>query len=46
MDYEQLEQAITDYFGDKSRTQGETKRDLESLASHCETLAETLSDDE
>ena len=42
MTYDELEQAVTDYFGDKSRSQRETKTDLMSLAEHCETLADTL----
>lgn len=45
MNYEQLRQHVQNYFGDKSRSQGETKRDLLALSDECQTLAESLQDD-
>lgn len=42
MSYDEIEKIITDYFGDTSRSQGETKEDLMGLAEHCKSLAETL----
>lgn len=46
MNYEELEELVTKYFGDVSRSQSETKTDLLALAEHCETLADTLVDGE
>lgn len=42
MNYDELLEAITKYFGDTSRSQSETKSDLLSIAEHCEILVETL----
>ena len=46
MTYEELEQVVTDYFSDKTRTQSETKEDLLAIAENCETLASSLEGDD
>ena len=46
MTYEELEQAVIDYFGDTQRDAAETKSDLLALAQHCETLAESIDTDD
>jgi hypothetical protein len=42
MDYDDLERKVMDFFGDTSRSPGETKRDLLALAEKCQNLAETI----
>ncbi len=44
MTYDQLMGHVMDFYGDKSRSQGETKSDLLALAEELQTLAETLVD--
>lgn len=46
MEYEALEDVLMDYFGDTSRSAGETKRDLLTLAQRCKELAETIDADD
>jgi hypothetical protein len=41
--YEELHQAILDYFGDEGRPAEETYADLRALGDHCHDLAESLS---
>ncbi len=42
MTYTQLEKHVQEFFGDKSRSQSATKRDLNALSDFCLTLAESL----
>lgn len=44
MTYEQLRASVMEFFGDKSRSQGETKRDLLALSDELQTLADSLVD--
>ena len=44
MDLDQLKKAITDFFGDTSRSQSETKEGLQEAADLIETFIETLGD--
>lgn len=46
MNYDDIESKVMDYFGDTSRSAGETKRDLLALADKCKDLAESISEDE
>jgi hypothetical protein len=42
----ELEDAVSKYFGDMSRSKSETKSGLLALAEHCETLADTINEEE
>ena len=46
MEYEKLEEVVTDYFSDQSRSKSETREDLRCLIDHIKTLIESLGDDE
>lgn len=43
--YEKAEKAISDFFGDTSRSPGETKEGLQGLRDHIEVLIEALAAD-
>ncbi|MBP8202387.1 MAG: hypothetical protein KAX70_00580 [Pseudomonas sp.] len=43
--YDQIEEAITKYFGDTSRSPEETRNGLTGLRDHIETLLEALATD-
>lgn len=43
--YDKAEKAITDFFGDTSRSPEQTKEGLQGLRDHIETLLEALAAD-
>lgn len=44
MEYEQLKQALQDYFGDTSRSPGATKAGLQALIDEAESMIESIPD--
>ncbi len=46
MTYEQLLEALMDYFADKSRSAGDTKSDLIVIAEQAHMLADTIEEDQ
>ena len=44
MEYEELKEALMDYFGDTSRSAGQTKGGLLSIADEAMELASTIED--
>jgi hypothetical protein len=46
VDFETLKNHVMDFFGDTSRSAGETKRDLLAIAEECQTLAESIDADD